>query len=223
MKRYAVILIVILAVLCFTACNEQISFFKNPIPGSDISENTSSGSDKVNNNSTANTETEANTSSGNATTKDNTSDVEKNVSDLENQIEDLKNQVESLENQVANNENTTSAKNAFYNTVSEITAYEETCYDNIIAQADMNRVSGIVYEKWDTLLNDVYRYLKRTLPDAQFRQLEADELNWIEIKSDAIEHAAAEVRGGSMEPLVRNQTAASYTKDRCLYLISLIQ
>ena len=38
----------------------------------------------------------------------------------------------------------------------------------------------------------------------------------------AIDEASAEWEGGSGEPMARNMTAARYTKDRCYYLISLI-
>ena len=68
----------------------------------------------------------------------------------------------------------------------------------------------------------LYQYLKTILPADEFKVLQADEYKWIQKKENAVEAAAAEWEGGSGEPMARNTTASSYTKDRCYYLISLI-
>jgi len=57
---------------------------------------------------------------------------------------------------------------------------------------------------------------------SDFKKLEQEELNWIRQKEAAIEAAAKDWQGGSGEPMARNMTGIDYTKDRCYYLISLI-
>ena len=86
----------------------------------------------------------------------------------------------------------------------------------------MNQGSHQVYQYWDQLLNEVYQYLKRVLPDAEFRALQEDEKVWITQKESAVQAAGAEYEGGSMQPLVENSTAAKWTEDRVKYLINLI-
>ncbi len=113
-------------------------------------------------------------------------------------------------------------KTAFQKRAEEIELYAEENLATAMSQYDINNESAIVFEKWDTLLNDVYQYLKDTLPYNEFENLEADEVEWIIEKEAAIEAAAVEWEGGSGEAMVRNLTAIQYTEDRCYYLISLI-
>lgn len=104
----------------------------------------------------------------------------------------------------------------------EIKSFENDSSKTSADQATMNRHSYEVFQKWDVLLNDIYRYLKSTMSTSEFKALEADEIKWITEKENAIKAAGAEYEGGSMQPLVENTTATAYTKDRCYYLISLI-
>lgn len=90
-------------------------------------------------------------------------------------------------------------------------------------QAQMNISSGEIYKEWDNLLNDVYQYLKKTLPADEFKALKNDEIRWIKKKEAAIAEAEAEYYGGSMRPLMMNGVGIEYTKERCAYLISLIR
>lgn len=113
-------------------------------------------------------------------------------------------------------------RNEYNARAEEIQRFED---DDSMASADqatMNRHSYEVFQKWDVLLNDIYRYLKSTMSASEFKALEADEIRWINEKETAVKAAGAEFEGGSMRPLVENTTATSYTKERCYYLISLI-
>lgn len=89
-------------------------------------------------------------------------------------------------------------------------------------QTQMNIASKELYEEWDLLLNDVYKYLKNTKSSSEFEDIKNDEIRWIEEKEAAIERNRSEYEGGSAAPLVANTTAIEYTKERCSYLISLI-
>ena len=50
-----------------------------------------------------------------------------------------------------------------------------------------------------------------------------EQLQWFKEKEIAVEEAAAEVAGGSMEPLVRNMTAADLTEKRVYELYELLK
>ena len=118
---------------------------------------------------------------------------------------------------------TTSKKDIFEQRAAAIQIYEDTALENAYAQQEINIATYNIFEKWDALLNDVYQHLKSTLPSAEFNKLKKDELAWIKEKESAIEEAAADWEGGSGEPMIRNSTATSYTKERCYYLISLVK
>jgi len=88
-------------------------------------------------------------------------------------------------------------KDEFLAKAEGIELYEENSIETAMSQYEINRESGIVYEKWDALLNEVYQYLKTILPDDEFNRLQQDELDWIAEKERAIEKAGAEWAGGS--------------------------
>ena len=105
----------------------------------------------------------------------------------------------------------------------EIEQYSDDYYKTETDQATLNIESYNVYIKWDELLNEVYDHLSSTMPEIEFKALEADEIDWIAEKEAAIDEAAAGYEGGSMESLIRNNTAIAYTQQRCYYLISLVE
>lgn len=105
---------------------------------------------------------------------------------------------------------------------SEIETYDREVSKTAMDQTSMNQSSYEVYMMWDTLLNDVYQYLKATLPSDKYKALQSDEIEWIQEKEAAMESAASVYEGGTMAPLVRNSTGSDYTRERCYYLISLI-
>ena len=113
-------------------------------------------------------------------------------------------------------------KNNYLSRAEGIEQYSRNYLDTATSQSSINIESGNVFTKWDVLLNDVYKYLKTIMTKSDFKKLEQEELNWIRQKEAAIEAAAKDWQGGSGEPMARNMTGIDYTKDRCYYLISLI-
>ena len=111
----------------------------------------------------------------------------------------------------------------FQKKAEEIEKYSKENYETATTQSQLNTESYNVYVKWDSLLNEVYQYLKATMSSEDFASLEADEIEWIKDKEKGIAEAAAEWEGGSGEPMARNSAGAKYTKERCYYLISLIK
>lgn len=114
------------------------------------------------------------------------------------------------------------AKNTFLARADEIEIYSRNYLETAETQMEINNESGIVFEKWDKLLNDVYKYLKTIMSTSEFKQLQAEEERWIVEKEKAIAESGAEWSDGSGETMARNLTAIQYTEERCYYLISLI-
>ncbi len=90
--------------------------------------------------------------------------------------------------------------------------------DNI-DQTTMNRLAYEEYDMWDTLLNNIWGYLKNTLGEQEMEPLTAEQKEWIQSKEDAVRTAAADFEGGSMQPMIENGTAAEQTQKRVEYLM----
>jgi uncharacterized protein YecT (DUF1311 family) len=88
-------------------------------------------------------------------------------------------------------------------------------------QLELNEKSKELYQTWDDALNVIWKELKCIMPKADFDKLLEEQRLWIKEKEDAINKAAAEVAGGSMEPMVRNLTAAEYTEKRVYELMEI--
>lgn len=113
--------------------------------------------------------------------------------------------------------------NEFLKKAEEIEKYSKENYETATTQAELNMESYNVYVKWDSLLNEVYQYLKSTMNSADFSVLESEEVKWIREKENAVEEATAEWEGGTGETMARNSAGIKYTSERCYYLISLVK
>lgn len=113
-------------------------------------------------------------------------------------------------------------KSAFLDRAAEIEAYDTAQLQNARSQMDLNREAGIVYERWDTLLNDIWKYLKETLPEAEYEALLEEQLAWIADKEAAMAAVSADWQGGTGEPMARFGEGSAYTSKRCYELIELI-
>lgn len=115
------------------------------------------------------------------------------------------------------------AKKQFFTVeAGSIELFESSLDYESMPQQQLNLKSGEVFDKWDKLLNEVYQYLKQTMPANEFKKLEQDEIAWIKEKEAAMEKERAAWQGGSGASYAVNSVATRYTKDRCYYLISLI-
>lgn len=129
---------------------------------------------------------------------------------------------EVTQSPVGVSDNDSGKKNSFLSKAGQIEMYAKRNLETAMAQQDINRESGVVYQKWDKLLNEVYQYLKATMSKSEFEQLKSDEMAWVYEKEAAIEEEASYWEGGSGEAMARNMTGIDYTSKRCYYLISLI-
>jgi uncharacterized protein YecT (DUF1311 family) len=86
-------------------------------------------------------------------------------------------------------------------------------------QATMNQTAYEEYNLWDTLINDIWAYLKNTLDEDMMEELTADQKVWIQQKEDSAKAAGADFEGGSMQPMVEYGDAAKSTRERVEYLL----
>ncbi len=106
----------------------------------------------------------------------------------------------------------------------EIAATEEQAADleaelqKAASQADMNEISGELYQLWDDTLNVIWGIMKTNLNPEFMDQLTIEERTWITEKEAAIKEAGAEYEGGSMQSMVMNSKAAELTRERAYEL-----
>ncbi len=86
-------------------------------------------------------------------------------------------------------------------------------------QATMNTLAYSEYDLWDTLLNDIWSYLRENLHSEEMDPLTEEQKKWIKEKESSVRDAAADFEGGSMQPMIENGTAAAITKKRVDYLV----
>ena len=85
-------------------------------------------------------------------------------------------------------------------------------------QADMNEISGRIYQVWDDTLNEIWGIMKTNLNPEFMDQLTIEERAWITEKEAAIKEAGAEYGGGTMQSMVMNAKAAELTRERAYKL-----
>ncbi len=88
-----------------------------------------------------------------------------------------------------------------------------------IDQVTMNQLAYEEYELWDTLLNDIWDYMKETLDVETMAKLTEQEKAWVQDKEQQAKEAGAEMEGGSMQPMLEYGKAASLTRERVEYLM----
>ena len=90
----------------------------------------------------------------------------------------------------------------------------EELQSGLLAQQEMNRLSGELYRLWDDELNSLWSRLKDKLDSEQMEQLTEDERAWIKWKDQAVKEAGSEAEGGSLQQLLENDKAAEVTRER---------
>ena len=94
--------------------------------------------------------------------------------------------------------------------------------DPFLTQGDMNQKTNELYILWDSVLNTTWQGLKRLLDEDAMAALTVEERAWIKEKERAVEEAGAGSEGGSIQPMLMNDTAAEMTKARVYELMELL-
>lgn len=98
---------------------------------------------------------------------------------------------------------------------------EDSIRNDLLTQTELNEKTWELYDLWDSTLNSVWDVLKKTQDAAIMNSLTVEEREWIALKEQAVAEAGADYEGGTMQAMIRNQTAAEMTKARVYELIEL--
>ena len=112
-------------------------------------------------------------------------------------------------------------KAGFLNRYNNLEKCEEKAYDG--PQQQMNIESASLANSWDELMDNIKLYLKKTMTEAEYKEVIASEQQWLDEKEKAMNAVKIEYSGGTLMPMMVNIEAINYDKERCKYLISLIK
>ena len=113
----------------------------------------------------------------------------------------------------------TQTRESLLQTAEDLKRYEEERLLTAVTQMEINEQSGILYEKWNALLEDTEQFAKAALTKEELVQFEADAAAWRAEREQAVETAGAEVKGGSAEHMARCMESVRYTEARVYALL----
>ncbi|MCR5675922.1 MAG: lysozyme inhibitor LprI family protein [Lachnospiraceae bacterium] len=85
---------------------------------------------------------------------------------------------------------------------------------SLMDQQSLNQTAYSEYELWDSLLNDIWTYLKSTLEQDALDALTEQQRTWIREKEAKMKSDAEGFAGGSMQPMVEYGSGAAITRSR---------
>lgn len=85
----------------------------------------------------------------------------------------------------------------------------------------LKEVEGDAYEKWDGLLNQIYRVLEEQLPEDEMEQLRNEQREWIKNRDRNAKEASLQYEGGTMEQLEYVKVENNMTEKRCFELVEI--
>lgn len=86
-------------------------------------------------------------------------------------------------------------------------------------QVEMNQISCDRYQVWDKQLNDLWTYLKQTLPKNEMKTLTQEQRKWIKQKEDYAKKEASDWEGGSMQTMIECGALTKQTRERVVELM----
>ncbi|WP_420126371.1 lysozyme inhibitor LprI family protein [Longimicrobium sp.] len=89
-------------------------------------------------------------------------------------------------------------------------------------QTDMNICAGIAFQAADSVLNQVYPRVIAGLDSARVPLLREAQRQWIRLRDADCALEAAEFEGGSMQPMIHSFCRADRTRERVVYLRTLL-
>lgn len=84
---------------------------------------------------------------------------------------------------------------------------------------EMKSAANQEYERWDKVLNEIYRVLKQQLSPDDMNKLKDEEIKWMAGRDAKAKKDSLEFEGGTAEQLIYTSSLVKTTKDRCYELV----
>ncbi|WP_043931083.1 lysozyme inhibitor LprI family protein [Bacillus sp. EB01] len=86
--------------------------------------------------------------------------------------------------------------------------------------AELEEQEAERYEKWDKVLNKIYRVLEEQLSPEQMEKVREEQRSWVKQRDEAAKESSLKYKGGSHEALEYVATQAILTRERCYALVA---
>lgn len=86
-------------------------------------------------------------------------------------------------------------------------------------QSEMNEAYSEYRQKYDALVEDIYAYLQKTLPNDKVTNLKSNQVQWENKKDAAVEEEGNITAGGTIRPSAMHSTAITFDKERIQELL----
>ena len=115
------------------------------------------------------------------------------------------------------------AKKTYRDTADEIEAYINSNISPTSEKSVVARVSNVASIKYDTLMQNLLKYLSSVLTDEELDSLIEGQALWLNERKEAVTEAAIRAKSNAEDiTTAQNLMSIEYTSKRCDYLISLI-
>jgi uncharacterized protein YecT (DUF1311 family) len=112
--------------------------------------------------------------------------------------------------------------NDFLKRLNEIEKSDSVADRKAFTTHEIQLYAGDFAKQYDALLNDLYNYIKKVMPENEFKKLQSEQIKWISEKDAAINNSLEEHKGGSMCAYIGSLTTLGYTHDRIYELLKYI-
>ena len=113
--------------------------------------------------------------------------------------------------------------NEFLNRLYEIEKNDLAANQKANTTCEITIYTSDFAKQYDTLLNDIYNYLKEGMPEKDFKKLQNEEIEWINKKETDIKNDLESHKGGSMCAFIPSSDTIYYTHDRIYELLKYIK
>lgn len=111
------------------------------------------------------------------------------------------------------------AKKRFSSSLAKLNATSKEDPRYAGTQSEMNEASNEYRQKYDALVEDIYVYLQKTLPNDKVTNLKSNQAQWEKRKDAAVEEEGNITAGGTIRPLAMHSTAITFDKERIQELL----
>lgn len=122
-------------------------------------------------------------------------------------------------NQPNNNLNEESKKQEYVTKLDNIELDLENLNNTEKTTEDMMNHANQRYKQWNDALNEIYSVLEKQLSSDEMKNLQNEEIQWLEKTVSIAKNDSSEMNGGTMESVLYTNSLAQSTKERCYDLV----
>lgn len=197
-KKIALLMIIPLSIITFAACTKDTKNTQNTTNKIEQNQQAKDSINKVDNTNKADSsistkETPLNKNIQESITTNIVTKIEGRREEFLGRLDSIQKQLDVLPEKKDSDAGTTNAMRSYY---------------------------GESYDMYDNALSEIYSLLKDQLSQDTMKNLQTEEIKWIEQKENTANKAASQYKGGTFELVAYNISLSESTKNRCYELVN---